>query len=430
LGFHRFLQASLFTIYYTAGGSSAALDVPWLVGEAWHLANRMGKLLRLMMICPDSDRHPDPRFSAGPAARRQARYAIIPQFSRFATDGSNRGPIPSQDRYNKLLSSKRNSFVPKWTHPIPIPMDNCPTCQTPNRELARFCRACGAWLLPRCPFCDAEILLPSAFCDQCGRVLNSEAPTPRSAETPEEASPLSLGAPIREEAASPASPLQSLIPAEMQARLKDARQDRAMEGQRRVVTMMFCDVQGSTAAANRFDPEEWAGIINGAFECMIPPVYHFEGTVARLMGDGILAFFGAPIAHEDDPQRAVLAGLEILEKFTRYKALVSSQWGVEIDARVGINTGLVVVGAVGSDLQVEYTAVGDAINIAARMEQTAAPGTLQISDVTHKRVASHFKTWGSSRSRGSPNRCTPSGPYARNPAQNAGAAQSSRRPPS
>ncbi len=147
-----------------------------------------------------------------------------------------------------------------------------------------------------------------------------------------------------------------------------------MEGQRRVVTMLFCDVHGSTEIASHLDPEEWAGIINGAFECMIPPVYHYEGTVARLMGDGILAFFGAPIAHEDDPQRAVLAGLEILDNFVRYKDQVAAQWEIGIDVRVGINTGLVVVGAVGSDLQVEYSALGDAINIAARMEQTRAPG--------------------------------------------------------
>ena len=164
-----------------------------------------------------------------------------------------------------------------------------------------------------------------------------------------------------------------------------------MEGERRVVTMLFCDVKGSTEAASHFDPEEWAGIINGAFECMIAPVYHYEGTVARLMGDGILAFFGAPIAHEDDPQRAILAALKILEDIGRYKDEVFTQWGVEIDARVGINTGLVVVGAVGSDLQVEYSALGDAINIAARMEQTAMQGSVQVSEETYKLIAPLFE---------------------------------------
>ncbi len=164
-----------------------------------------------------------------------------------------------------------------------------------------------------------------------------------------------------------------------------------MEGQRRVVTMLFCDVQGSTEAASRLDPEEWAGIINAAFECMIRPVVHYEGTVGRLMGDGLLAFFGAPIAHEDDPLRAVMAGLEIVEAFKSYQEHILLDWGIPVNVRVGINTGLVVVGAVGSDLQVEYSALGDAINVAARMEQTAKPGTVQISEETCKLVAPLFE---------------------------------------
>ena len=109
------------------------------------------------------------------------------------------------------------------------------------------------------------------------------------------------------------------------------------------------------------------------------------------MGDAILAFFGAPIAHEDDPQRAVLAGLEIIEGFAPYREEVKSKWGLDFDVRIGINTGLVVVGEVGSDLRVEYTALGDAINLAARMEQTAQPGTVQISGDTHRLIAPLFE---------------------------------------
>src|SRR5438046_525968 len=131
--------------------------------------------------------------------------------------------------------------------------------------------------------------------------------------------------------------------------------------------------------AERLDPEEWAEILNGAFEHLIEPVYRYEGTLARLMGDAILAFFGAPLAHEDDPQRAVLAGLEIVERMRRHREQLRGESGLDLDVRVGINTGLVVVGEVGSDLRVEYTAMGDAINLAARMEQTARPGTVQIT---------------------------------------------------
>jgi class 3 adenylate cyclase/tetratricopeptide (TPR) repeat protein len=185
--------------------------------------------------------------------------------------------------------------------------------------------------------------------------------------------------------------LQQYISEEMRNKLEAARVSGDMVGERRVVTMMFCDVKGSTAAAEQLDPEEWSEIINGAFEHMIKPVYTYEGTVARLMGDGILAFFGAPLAHEDDPQRAVLAGLDIVAGIAPYRERIKTSWGVDIEVRVGINTGLVVVGAVGSDLRMEYTALGDAINLASRMEQTARPGTIQIAQDTYRHVSSLFE---------------------------------------
>ncbi|MDX1614090.1 MAG: adenylate/guanylate cyclase domain-containing protein [Candidatus Promineifilaceae bacterium] len=185
--------------------------------------------------------------------------------------------------------------------------------------------------------------------------------------------------------------VQRFIPQDLADKLEAARRAGAMSGERRLVTILFCDVMGSTAAAEQLDPEEWTEIINGAFEHMIRPVYRYEGTVARLMGDAILAFFGAPIAHEDDPQRAILAGLEIVDGIRSYRETVETRWHIDIDVRVGINTGLVVVGAVGSDLRMEYTALGDAINVAARMEQTAVPGTVRIAGETYKLVAPLFE---------------------------------------
>lgn len=164
-----------------------------------------------------------------------------------------------------------------------------------------------------------------------------------------------------------------------------------MVGERRVVTMLFCDVKGSTAAAEHMDPEEWGEVINGAFEFMIKPIYRYEGIVARMMGDGILAFFGAPIAHEDDPQRAVLAGLDIVEGLNPYREKIKEKYHIDIGVRVGVNTGLVVVGAVGSNLRMEYTALGDAINLAARMEQTAQVGTIRVAHDTYKLIKSLFE---------------------------------------
>ena len=167
---------------------------------------------------------------------------------------------------------------------------NCPSCQTANPEGARFCMSCGSPLAsPVCPECRTELPSGAKFCPSCGhQVAVAETPT----------------APSR---------LQQYIPKELLAKLDDAKSAGGMQGERRVVTMLFCDVQGSTAAAQRLDPEEWAEIMNGAFEHLIAPVYRYEGTLARLMGDAILAFFGAPIAHEDDAERAVRAGLDIVE---------------------------------------------------------------------------------------------------------------------
>jgi predicted ATPase/class 3 adenylate cyclase len=186
------------------------------------------------------------------------------------------------------------------------------------------------------------------------------------------------------------NPLEKFIPQELLTKIEAARAVDAMVGERRVITMLFCDVKGSTAAAEKVDPETWTDIMKGIFEYMIRPIYKYEGTVPRLMGDAILAFFGAPIAHEDDPQRAVLAGLEIQQGIKDYAEQIRRQHGIDFGLRVGINTGLVVVGAIGSDLRMEYTAIGDAINLAARMEQTALPGTVQVAEETYKLVTPFF----------------------------------------
>ncbi|HEX9596033.1 MAG TPA: adenylate/guanylate cyclase domain-containing protein, partial [Anaerolineales bacterium] len=165
----------------------------------------------------------------------------------------------------------------------------------------------------------------------------------------------------------------------------------SLVGERRVVSILFCDVKGSTSMAEQFDPEVWAGIINQALEYLTEPVRRHGGTVAEVRGDGILAFFGAPVAHEDDPQRSVIAGLEILDGIQAYREQLRRERGLDFNVRVGIHTGLVVVGEVGTEGQVEYTAIGDAVNLAARMEQTAWPGTVQISEQTYQLIEQLFE---------------------------------------
>ncbi len=267
------------------------------------------------------------------------------------------------------------------------------------------------WLLAQCPFCDREILPGSIFCDQCGHQLSGiafgAATSGAASSLPET---VQASVPVRSTAGKPEPEtdgterrartvdrdnaaergLQQYIPSELLDKLDAARAAGGMVGERRIVSILFCDVKGSTAAAETLDPEEWTEIINGAFDYMIRPVYEYEGLVARLMGDSILAFFGAPIAHEDDPQRAVLAGLDIVQGIQVYREQVKQDWDWDFDVRIGINTGMVVVGAVGSDLRMEYTALGDAINVAARMEQTAEPGTVQIAEATYRQIAPLF----------------------------------------
>ena len=119
--------------------------------------------------------------------------------------------------------------------------------------------------------------------------------------------------------------------------MRAACDSRAMRGERRVTTTLFCDVTGSTAMARQFDPEDWAEIMNEALTYLIAPVYRYEGTVARLMGDGLLAFFGAPIAHEDDPQRALLAGLDVAKGMHPFRQQIREAFGLDFDVRVGIN---------------------------------------------------------------------------------------------
>jgi class 3 adenylate cyclase/tetratricopeptide (TPR) repeat protein len=162
------------------------------------------------------------------------------------------------------------------------------------------------------------------------------------------------------------------------------------QSERRIVTILFCDVTGSTAIAEQLDPEEWTDLMNGAFQRLAAPVDRYGGTLVRLLGDALLAFFGAPVAHEDDPERAVLAGLEMIEAIQPYTEEVRRRYGMEFTIRIGINTGLVVVGAVGPSHRMEYTAMGDAVNVAARMEQTAAPGAVQIAHDTYRLVAPLF----------------------------------------
>ncbi len=223
----------------------------------------------------------------------------------------------------------------------------CPECHVETSEGAAFCLACGARLTFTCRHCGAPLPPEARYCVRCG---GSQSPS---------GMPNAPG--------YLADRLRRLVPQEYAERLAAAPGPLIPE--RRQVTILFCDVRGSSTIAEHLDPEDVLEIMTGAFDVLIPPVHQYEGTLARLMGDAILAFFGAPIAHENDPELAVRAALEIVTGAKAYAARLFAEREITgFDVRVGINTGIVVVGEVGSDLRAEYTAMGDAVNLAARLE--------------------------------------------------------------
>ena len=242
---------------------------------------------------------------------------------------------------------------------------SCPNCATENPSQAKFCLNCGTPLGRRCANCGTELPADARFCMSCGQAVTG-------ADTATDAARLTR--------------LAAAAPAPLAAKMRAAH----LAGERKVVTALFCDVVGSTRLAEQMDAEDWTAVMNQAFDRMSPAVYRYEGTIARLLGDALLAFFGAPVAHEDDPVRAVRAGLDMLAAVSQYAAEMRAAHGIEFAVRVGINTGPVIVGEVGSDLKYEYTAMGDAVNLAARMQAAAQPGAVLISENTYRFVAPVF----------------------------------------
>ena len=167
-----------------------------------------------------------------------------------------------------------------------------------------------------------------------------------------------------------------------------------MREERRFVTALFADLVGSTALAERLEPEELKLVVGDAITRIVGVVEAFGGTVKDLAGDGVLALFGAPVAHEDDPERALLAALRIVDEMTGFAEEVRRSWGIDgFGVRVGVESGPVVVGAIGAGSRVEYGAMGDAVNVAARLQSQAEPGSILVGEQTAERVEPLFD-WG------------------------------------
>ena len=219
----------------------------------------------------------------------------------------------------------------------------CSKCAAENREGRKFCAECGAPLNTRCASCGAENEAAEKFCGECGAPLSA-----------------------------PISPSVSATPPVQSPEIPD---------ERRHLTILFCDLVGSTTLTAQLDPEEWRETVAGYHRIAAEAITRFDGHVAKYLGDGVMAYFGWPAAHDNDAERAARAGLAILDAIAKLNEQPKRQ---KLSARVGIDSGAVVVGA-GAGKEVDV--FGDAPNVAARVEAAAEPGTVMITDAVHRLVS-------------------------------------------
>jgi class 3 adenylate cyclase len=217
----------------------------------------------------------------------------------------------------------------------------------------------------RCPNCSTELPDSAKFCLECGRDLRPRA---------DFASPVSY------------------TPKHLAERILTTR--AALTGEHKQVTVLFCDIANSTPLAERVGPERMHALLNGFFELALGEVHRYEGTINQFLGDGFMALFGAPLAHEDDARRAVRAAVAIRRALRDRSSYAGLGPGAELAVRIGLNTGLVVVGSIGDNLRMDYTAVGDTTNVAARLQQAAAPGEIVLAEATARLVRSDVRLAG------------------------------------
>jgi len=250
----------------------------------------------------------------------------------------------------------------------------CPKCQFQNRDGARFCNECGFRFTIACPKCNRANPPGSKFCDDCGQSL-----TPANTTSVKE---LTFDEKIQK--------IQKYLPGGLTEKILVQR--GKIEGERKQVTVLFADMENFTPLVEKLSPEEAYSIMDQVYEILIHKINDFEGTVNEMTGDGVMALFGAPIALEDAPQRAIRSALAIHQEIARLSDRMKQEKGIsQIKMRIGIHTGSVIVGTLGNDLRVEFKAVGDTVNLASRIQNIAAAGTTYVSDDTFKLTEGLFR---------------------------------------
>ena len=244
---------------------------------------------------------------------------------------------------------------------------NCPKCQFDNPEAMKFCGECGAKLEIICPECNFSNPPQFKFCGECGLSLIHYRKAP----------PIDYAQP------------ESYTPKFLADKILTTRS--SIEGERKLVTVLFADVANYTSMSEKLDPEEVHQIMDGCFQILMGAIHRYEGTINQFTGDGVMALFGAPLAHEDHAQRACYAALSIQKALESYDKKIRIDFGVNFKMRIGLNSGPVIVGAIGDNLRMDYTAVGDTTNLASRVENIAQPGTSLVSHQTHRLAREFFE---------------------------------------
>ncbi len=242
----------------------------------------------------------------------------------------------------------------------------CPECDCDNRNGVKFCEECGAKMELACPHCGSTIPLGKKFCGECGHDLRNL----------KEARPIDYDQP------------KSYTPKFLADKILTTRS--SMEGERKLVTVLFADVANYTSISEKLDPEDVHKLMDGCFQILMNEVHKVEGTINQFTGDGIMALFGAPVAHENHAQRACYAALSIQKAMGEYGEKVKTEFGRDFTIRIGLNSGPVIVGSIGDDLRMDYTAVGDTTNLASRLQSMAKPGSALVSEHTHRSAKDFF----------------------------------------
>ncbi|WP_042877566.1 adenylate/guanylate cyclase domain-containing protein [Cupriavidus necator] len=267
----------------------------------------------------------------------------------------------------------------------------CTNCGSDNPDGAKFCKDCGTRLSRRCPNCGHESGSADKFCTECGASFATSTEEASGGTQPSAPAPIDY---------TPRHLVERIL-AEQAA--MEARGSTA--GERKTITALFADMAGSTALIHDLDPEEARHLIDPVMALMMEAVHHYEGYVAKSLGDGILALFGAPIAHEDHPQRALYAALRMQEAMRRHSDRIRLEQGIPLQIRVGIHTGEVVVRSIRrDDLHTDYDPVGHTIHIASRMESIATPSSILVSESIRRLTDGYFdfKALGATQVKGIP----------------------------